>query len=250
MSRIGKAQSKGKKTRINKVQNKTPIDKAPSKKMKSEGRRGRSAGGSSAGEYQNEILEARSESARALQQLRRLFLRHRKLRGENVDLTHKLEQSRGENSQLSSEHNRLSSEHNKLLGKEPGLSEAELADLLAEQHDAHRKTLEEFYKPEARKTLAKQPRFVCSITGQLFIDPVVAEDGHTYEREAIAEWIYQKQEDNNNSNWNSPLNGSIHTLHQLFPNTSMRTEIIEKLETAVNQMIAERLTNIAERLRA
>jgi hypothetical protein len=77
-------------------------------------------------------------------------------------------------------------------------------DLLAEQHNAHRKTLEKFYEPKAHKTLAEQPRFVCSITGQLFIDPVVTEDGHTYEREAISEWIHQKQEDNNNSNWKSP----------------------------------------------
>jgi len=226
------------------------IDTAPNKKRKSERRRGGSAGGSSAGEYQNEILEARSESERALQQLAVSQEEAAQLRGENVDLTHKLEQIRGEHSQLSSEHNRLSSEHNKLLGKEPGLSEEELEDLLTKQHNAHRNTLEEFYKPKARETLAGEPRFVCSITGLLFIDPVVAEDGHTYEREAIAEWIHQKQEDNNNSNWNSPLNGSIYTLHQLFPNTSMRTEIIEKLETAVNQMIAERLTNIAERLRA
>ena len=192
------------------------IDKAQNKKRKSEGRRGRSAGGSSAGEYQNEILEARSESARALQQLAVSQEETAQLRGENVDLKHKLEQIGGEHSQLSSEHNRLSSEHNKLLGKEPGLSEAELADLLAEQHNAHRKTLEKFYESKARETLAEQPRFVCSITGQLFIDPVVTEDGHTYEREAIEEWIHQKQEDNNNSNWNSPLNGSIYTLHQLL----------------------------------
>jgi hypothetical protein len=30
---------------------------------------------------------------------------------------------------------------------------------------------------------------LCPITLELFRDPVLAEDGHTYERQAIVEWI-------------------------------------------------------------
>ncbi|CAF5121291.1 unnamed protein product, partial [Rotaria sp. Silwood1] len=32
---------------------------------------------------------------------------------------------------------------------------------------------------------------VCPITFTLFCDPVVAEDGHTYERQAVIDWIQQ-----------------------------------------------------------
>ena len=32
-------------------------------------------------------------------------------------------------------------------------------------------------------------RYRCSITGEIMIDPVFAADGHTYEREGIAQWL-------------------------------------------------------------
>ena len=32
---------------------------------------------------------------------------------------------------------------------------------------------------------------VCRLTGQRFIDPVIAADGYTYEREALAAWLRQ-----------------------------------------------------------
>ena len=33
------------------------------------------------------------------------------------------------------------------------------------------------------------PKYFCSITGQVMIDPVVAADGQTYERKAIEKWL-------------------------------------------------------------
>ena len=33
---------------------------------------------------------------------------------------------------------------------------------------------------------------LCPITLEIFRDPVVAKDGHTYERQAIVEWIGKK----------------------------------------------------------
>ena len=33
----------------------------------------------------------------------------------------------------------------------------------------------------------------CSISGSLFEDPVVAEDGHTYEKEFIERWFEQQR---------------------------------------------------------
>lgn len=32
---------------------------------------------------------------------------------------------------------------------------------------------------------------LCPITVDVFIDPVIAEDGHTYERQAIVRWIQE-----------------------------------------------------------
>ncbi|CAF3929826.1 unnamed protein product [Rotaria sp. Silwood1] len=32
----------------------------------------------------------------------------------------------------------------------------------------------------------------CPITGTRFVDPVIADDGYTYERQAIVEWLRQK----------------------------------------------------------
>ena len=29
----------------------------------------------------------------------------------------------------------------------------------------------------------------CSITGEIFLDPVIADDGHCYEREALEDWL-------------------------------------------------------------
>ena len=33
------------------------------------------------------------------------------------------------------------------------------------------------------------PAFMCPITNEMFVDPVVANDGHTYERTAIVKWL-------------------------------------------------------------
>eukprot|EP00696_Hemimastix_kukwesjijk_P006270 gnl/Hemi2/17943_TR5917_c0_g1_i1.p1 gnl/Hemi2/17943_TR5917_c0_g1~~gnl/Hemi2/17943_TR5917_c0_g1_i1.p1 ORF type:complete len:680 (-),score=149.47 gnl/Hemi2/17943_TR5917_c0_g1_i1:20-2059(-) len=37
------------------------------------------------------------------------------------------------------------------------------------------------------------PHFLCPITRELFIDPVVAQDGHTYERNAIVYWLQRSR---------------------------------------------------------
>ena len=35
--------------------------------------------------------------------------------------------------------------------------------------------------------------FICSISGEIFKDPVIAADGQTYERESIEKWIATKE---------------------------------------------------------
>ncbi|CAF0780593.1 unnamed protein product [Adineta steineri] len=60
---------------------------------------------------------------------------------------------------------------------------------------------------------------VCPITFALFHDPVVAEDGHTYERSAIIDWIQR--------NGTSPLTRESITIAGLRPNHIVKTLVNE-----------------------
>jgi len=61
--------------------------------------------------------------------------------------------------------------------------------------------------------------FVCPITGEVLLDPVLAADGHTYSRAAIAKWFERRQ--------TSPLTGAQLPTTQLLPNHAMRKAIEE-----------------------
>jgi len=63
---------------------------------------------------------------------------------------------------------------------------------------------------------------MCPITGEILLDPVVASDGHTYSRAAIAKWFEQNQ--------TSPLTGVPLPNLQLLPNHAMRKAIEEARE--------------------
>eukprot|EP00629_Pelagomonadales_sp_RCC1024_P004255 CAMPEP_0119279818 /NCGR_PEP_ID=MMETSP1329-20130426/21560_1 /TAXON_ID=114041 /ORGANISM="Genus nov. species nov., Strain RCC1024" /LENGTH=91 /DNA_ID=CAMNT_0007280383 /DNA_START=185 /DNA_END=456 /DNA_ORIENTATION=- len=49
-------------------------------------------------------------------------------------------------------------------------------------------------KPNAEETTLESVASRCrdNITGALLVDPVIAEDGHTYERRAITEWFRRR----------------------------------------------------------
>ncbi|CAF1233452.1 unnamed protein product [Rotaria sordida] len=64
---------------------------------------------------------------------------------------------------------------------------------------------------------------VCPITFSLFCDPVIAEDGHTYERQAITDWIQH--------NSTSPLTRESITITGLRPNHVVRNLIDEFRKT-------------------
>ena len=62
--------------------------------------------------------------------------------------------------------------------------------------------------------------YLCPITQEIMVDPVIAMDGHTYERRAIEEWL----ETNNTSPMtNSPLPNKM-----LLPNLAVRSMISER----------------------
>jgi hypothetical protein len=60
--------------------------------------------------------------------------------------------------------------------------------------------------------------FICPITLELMVDPVVAADGHTYDRGPIQEWF-----DRGSST--SPKTGAELTATELYPNYTVRGQI-------------------------
>lgn len=67
----------------------------------------------------------------------------------------------------------------------------------------------------------------CPITFELMKDPVIAADGHTYEREAIEQWIHEKNA--------SPITGQPLTSSSLVPNLSIK-HIIDQFASMNNNL--------------
>jgi len=63
------------------------------------------------------------------------------------------------------------------------------------------------------------PSFYCPISCQVMHDPVVLEDGHTYERRHITKWLESKN--------TSPVTGAPVPSKAIFPNHAMRNAISE-----------------------
>lgn len=61
--------------------------------------------------------------------------------------------------------------------------------------------------------------FLCPITCEVMTDPVFAQDGHTYERQAIEDWL--------KGHGDSPLTRERITATHLIPNYAMRSALDE-----------------------
>ena len=70
-----------------------------------------------------------------------------------------------------------------------------------------------------RKARELPSEYVCPITQSVMVDPVSTEDGHTYERSAIARWLAKKR--------TSPLTGAALRTTTLVPNIALRKLIEE-----------------------
>ena len=70
-----------------------------------------------------------------------------------------------------------------------------------------------------RAALRVPDAYVCPITRELMHDPVFASDGHTYERDAIQQWLI--------SHDTSPKTGLILDSKHLVPNFAIRSAIDE-----------------------
>ena len=65
---------------------------------------------------------------------------------------------------------------------------------------------------------APPSELLCPLTKQVFVDPVIASDGHTYERAAITNLVARGQQ--------SPVDGSV-LEERFFPNVMLRQKAAE-----------------------
>ena len=72
---------------------------------------------------------------------------------------------------------------------------------------------------EPKASMEPPDEYLCPITHELMHDPVIASDGHTYERGPIETWFSKRVV--------SPKTGSALETSALFPNHVMRRQIIE-----------------------
>ena len=73
--------------------------------------------------------------------------------------------------------------------------------------------------------------FVCPISAELMLDPVVAADGHSYSRSAIAEWIRRQ-----GARALSPMTGQPLPHRQLTPNHHLKSMVLEWQEGHQRQL--------------
>lgn len=90
---------------------------------------------------------------------------------------------------------------------------------LAEEAQSAENEKEKGKEKEKDKDQEPPEEFLCPITNDVMIDPVVASDGHTYERRAIEEWIQKKA--------TSPIAGTPLQSTVVYPNYSLKSRISE-----------------------
>ena len=84
--------------------------------------------------------------------------------------------------------------------------------------------------------------FCCSISQEVMVDPVIAIDGHCYDRESITEWFRCRQPPT------SPKTGVVLTSTELIPNHNLRQAIQEWRETQPMAINPAHLEVSSERL--
>ena len=67
------------------------------------------------------------------------------------------------------------------------------------------------------------PSFLCPITQELMVDPIMCADGHSYDRRSIEEWL--------KSHDSSPVTNMRLPDRNIVPNHALRNSIQEWLET-------------------
>lgn len=74
--------------------------------------------------------------------------------------------------------------------------------------------------------------YLCPIMQDFFVDPVVAEDGHSYERSAIKTWLEKHN--------TSPLTNKMMYSKRLIPNHNLHAQLMEYAENLLRSTTAQK----------
>lgn len=74
-------------------------------------------------------------------------------------------------------------------------------------------------KKKIKEVKRKLERLHCPISQEIMKNPVLAKDGHTYEKEVIMDWISR--------NSTSPFTREVLNMNELTPNFAVRDEVEE-----------------------
>jgi hypothetical protein len=148
------------------------------------------------------------------------------LKEENHELKEKLDDMSESLKEKELEHAKMLHVTTELLIKSADM-EAEIRELKEENEELKQKLgiqsvlwEEEIHKLKEEKKELKQKldlSFTCSVSGEIFEHPVVAQDGHTYERASIERWLTIKK--------TSPMTNEPMLHETLTPNHSLKSAI-------------------------
>ena len=114
------------------------------------------------------------------------------------------------------------------------LEERELKELHATLQEGQRRVSDALLRPEAeRRVLQENNSFMCPVGHALMREPVMAADGHTYERTEIDKWIQRK-----GASATSPKTNQILEDTRLTPNHALKASIDEAIERAMRELRA------------
>jgi len=97
--------------------------------------------------------------------------------------------------------------------------------------DMQRRLDDAILRREVEEEIQEKPSsFICPITMSLMKSPVMASDGHSYERDAIQEHIRRQ-----GANAKSPSTGERLAHHNLTPNHTLKKSIDEEIEKRMQE---------------
>jgi len=116
------------------------------------------------------------------------------------------------------------------------LEERELKELQATLQEGQRRVNDALLRPDAERRVLQENdsgSFMCPIGHALMREPVVAADGHTYERTEIVKWFQRK-----GASATSPKTNQILEDTRLTPNHALKASIDEAIERAMRELRA------------
>lgn len=135
----------------------------------------------------------------------------------------------------------LKAEIAKLKGQNLNLSPDELSELLDVVKETIRKISDQQNLLKVKKIMEDENRFCCPLSMGIYTEPVVAQDGHTYDKKAIETWIESQVKANEKhrarrGKWLSPNTKVLLDSKVLVPNFAMKSLMEEEIHQRVVKM--------------